>query len=60
MFAERFENDNWNLLFFDTIRISYKKLKLRELELKSIINKKGPMATRPNPNKNNPSQLNLF
>jgi DNA modification methylase/DNA-directed RNA polymerase subunit RPC12/RpoP len=58
MFSERFEKDNWNLLFFDAIRHWYKKLKSEELDLESLINKKGPMATRPD-RKNN-EQLNLF
>jgi hypothetical protein len=58
MFAERFEKDNWNLLFFDAIRHLYKKLKSREIELDSIINKKGPVAMRPD--KKNNKQMNLF
>jgi len=58
MFAERFEKDNWNLLFFDAIRHLYKKLKSGEIELDSIINKKGPMAMRPD--KKNCEQMNLF
>jgi DNA modification methylase len=58
MFAERFEMDNWNLLFFDAIRHLYKKLKSKEIELGSIINKKGPVAMRPD--KKNNKQMNLF
>ncbi len=58
MFAERFEKDNWNLLFFDSIRHLYKRLKSKEVELNSIINKKGPMAMRPD--KKNNKQMNLF
>ncbi|MGA2468268.1 MAG: DNA methyltransferase [Thermodesulfobacteriota bacterium] len=58
MFAERFEKDNWNLLFFDAIRHLYKKLKSKEIELDSIINKKGPVAMRPD--KKNSEQMNLF
>ncbi|MEW6376032.1 MAG: DNA methyltransferase [Thermodesulfobacteriota bacterium] len=58
MFSERFEKDNWKLLFFDSIRHSYKKLKSKQLELDSIINKKGPIAMRPDI-KNN-KQMNLF
>jgi len=58
MFAERFEKDNWNLLFFDAIRHHYRKLKTRKLDLKSIINKKGPVALRP-ANRNN-KQMELF
>jgi hypothetical protein len=58
MFAERFEKDNWNLLFFDSIRHSHKKLKSKELELNSIINKKGPVPMRPD--KKNSEQMNLF
>jgi len=58
MFEERFEKDSWKLLFFDSIRHSYKKLKLKEVELTAIINKKGPMALRPD--KKNNQQMNLF
>ena len=58
MFAERFEKDSWNLLFFDAIRHLYKKLRSQEIKLSSIINKKGPEALRPAINKN--SQFHLF
>ena len=58
MFAERFEEDNWNLLFFDSIRHLYKKLKSTQITLNSIINKKGPAAMRPD--KKNSEQMNLF
>jgi hypothetical protein len=58
MFSERFEKDNWNLLFFDSIRHSYKKLKSKQLELNSIINKKGPVALRPATK--NAGQMNFF
>jgi hypothetical protein len=58
MFAERFEKDNWNLLFFDSIRHLHKKLKSKQIILDSIINKKGPAAMRPN--KNNSEQMSLF
>jgi len=58
MFEERFEKDSWKLLFFDSIRHSYKKLKSKELELNSIVNKKGPVAMRPD--KKNSQQLDLF
>jgi hypothetical protein len=58
MFAERYEQDNWNLLFFDAIRHLHKKVKSREIELISIVNKKGPTAMRPN--KKNSEQMNLF
>ena len=58
MFAERFEEDNWSLLFFDSIRHLYRKLKSKEVELTSIINKKGPVAMRPD--KKNNQQLDLF
>ena len=58
MFAERFDKDNWNLLFFDSIRHLYKKLKSKQIKLDSIINKKGPMAMRPD--KKNSEQMNLF
>ena len=46
MFAEQLEKDNCNLLFFDAIRHLCKKLKSKEIELDSIINKKGPAAMR--------------
>jgi len=58
MFAERFEKDNWSLLFFDAIRHLYKKLKSREVGLNSVVNKKGPVAMRPS--SNNREQMNLF
>ena len=58
MFAERFEKDNWKLLFFDSIRHLYKKLKSKEIELNAIINKKGPIAMRPD--KKSREQMNLF
>ena len=58
MFAEHFEKDSWNLLFFDSIRHLYKKLKSKEIELNSIINKKGPTAMRPD--KKNNKQMDLF
>jgi len=58
MFAERFQNDNWNLLFFDAVRHHYKKLKSKEIELEKIVNKKGPLAMRPEKKSN--TQLNLF
>jgi 16S rRNA G966 N2-methylase RsmD len=58
MFAERFEEDNWNLLFFDSIRHLYKKLKSKQITLDSIINRKGPAAMRPD--KKNNEQMNLF
>jgi hypothetical protein len=58
MFEERFEKDNWNLLFFDSIRHLYKKLKSRQIELTSIVNKKGPTAMRPDTKGNR--QMNLF
>jgi DNA modification methylase len=58
MFAERFEKDNWNLLFFDAIRHQYKKLRSKQITLDSIISKKGPLAMRPD--KKNCEQMNLF
>ena len=58
MFEERFEKDNWNLLFFDSIRHLYKKLKSKQIELTSIVNKKGPTAMRPDTKGN--KQMNLF
>ncbi|MBM3283777.1 hypothetical protein FJY90_06065 [Candidatus Gottesmanbacteria bacterium] len=58
MFAERFEKDNWNLLYFDSIRNLYKKLKSKEVRLDSIINKKGPSKMLPVTK--NSEQMNLF
>lgn len=58
MFVERFEKDNWNLLYFDTIRHQYKKLKSKKVNLNSIVNKKGPTKLRPRNNKSN--QIRLF
>lgn len=46
MFEERFQDDNWNLLFFDALKIAYKKLKGKEITLESIINKQGPKSLR--------------
>lgn len=58
MFAERFEKDSWHLLFFDAVRHLYKKLKSKQIELTSIVNKKGPTAMRPDTKGN--KQMNLF
>lgn len=58
MFSERFQEDNWNLLFFDAVRHWYKKLKAKDVGLESIINKKGPVALRPDKRVN--KQGNLF
>jgi 16S rRNA G966 N2-methylase RsmD len=46
MFSERFKNDNWQILYFDAIRNSYKKLKSKQVQLESIVNKQGPKALR--------------
>ena len=54
-----FEKDNWNLLFFDSIRHLYKKLKSKQLELNAIINKKGPMAMRPDKKNNRTNEFIL-
>lgn len=58
MFTERFKNDNWNLLFFDAIRHNHNKLRLKKLELKALINKKGPAMV--STEKKNNGQLDLF
>lgn len=58
MFAEQFKKDNWNVLYFDSIRHLYKKLKSRKVEINSIINKKGPMAMRPDKKSN--EQMDFF
>ena len=58
MFAERFTGDNWNLLYFDSVRHLYKNLKNGDIGLDSMVNKKGPMSLRPDKKSNN--QMGLF
>ncbi|MBI5476740.1 MAG: DNA adenine methylase [Ignavibacteriales bacterium] len=40
MFAERFENDKWQILYFDTLRNSYKKLKNQNETIQNLVNQK--------------------
>jgi 16S rRNA G966 N2-methylase RsmD len=40
MFAERFELDSWKILFFDTIRSNYNKLKIGKILIDKLINEK--------------------
>ncbi len=40
MFAERFENDNWKILFFDTLRNEYRKLKNQISTIEQLVNQK--------------------
>ena len=40
MFAERFELDSWKILFFDTIRLNYNKLKTGKILIDKLINEK--------------------
>jgi len=47
LFAERFKNDNWKILYFDSIRNNWKKLKQKNIKLGSLVGKKGPEALRP-------------
>jgi len=53
MFAETFISYNWNVLYFDAIRNVHGKLKSGTIELKEMIDKKGPEALRPNNNSKN-------
>lgn len=40
MFSERFELDRWRVLFFDTLRTNYKKLKNQDVSLDDLANLK--------------------
>lgn len=40
MFADHFNLDNWKVLFFDTLRTNYKKLKSQTVTLEELVNKK--------------------
>lgn len=40
MFADHFILDNWKILFFDTVRTNYKKLKNRTIALEELLNEK--------------------
>ena len=40
MFAERFQTDSWKILFFDSLRINYNKLKSKAITLEALTNKK--------------------
>ncbi len=40
MFADHFTIDNWKVLFFDTVRANYKKLKNKSVALEELVDKK--------------------
>jgi 16S rRNA G966 N2-methylase RsmD len=40
MFAERFQFDSWKVLFFDTIRSNYSKLKIGRVLVEDLVSKK--------------------
>jgi 16S rRNA G966 N2-methylase RsmD len=40
MFAERFELDSWKILFFDTVRSNYNKLKNDTIHINDLVNEK--------------------
>lgn len=58
MFSEWFDTDNWKILYFDSIRNAYRKLKNGEIKLESLAGKKGPEALRPKGT--NSEQIDLF
>lgn len=58
LFSERFKDDNWKILYFDSIRNSWRKLKQKKLKIESLVGKKGPEALRPNIKDN--GQIELF
>ncbi|MDO8487016.1 MAG: hypothetical protein Q7S45_01875 [Candidatus Curtissbacteria bacterium] len=60
LFAERFKDDNWQILYFDSIRNNWKKLKQKNIKLGSLVGKKGPEALRPNSNENDNGQIGLL
>lgn len=45
MFVERFQTDSWNVLFFDSLRNNYKKLKSRGVAIEELTNKKARPST---------------
>ena len=44
MFAERFEIDQWRLLYFDTVRVQQKKLKTGDVELAELTGQKSKLG----------------
>lgn len=44
VFKEHFEDESWNIIYFDALRIAYTKEK-NKLDITSIINKKGTKAS---------------
>jgi hypothetical protein len=40
MFAERFEVDTWKILYFDSLRGNYKKLKNATISVEDLVDKK--------------------
>lgn len=44
MFADHFKMDNWKVLFFDTLRTHYKKLKNQSVAVEELVNKKIRLA----------------
>jgi 16S rRNA G966 N2-methylase RsmD len=52
MFAERFAVDQWEILFFDTIRLNQKKLRSGEVTLKELTDQKAKrgLVREPDPN----------
>ncbi|MEX2235031.1 MAG: hypothetical protein WD824_22905, partial [Cyclobacteriaceae bacterium] len=52
MFAERFQGDGWKVLFFDTIRVNYNKLKTHKVSIEDLTNhrQKQGMVREPDAN----------
>ena len=48
LFKEHFENENWKLLYFDTIRIAYTKQKIN-LDVYSLLDKKARPQRKKDP-----------
>ncbi|MCJ7509028.1 MAG: hypothetical protein MUO85_09945, partial [candidate division Zixibacteria bacterium] len=40
MFRDRFKNDNWEILYYDALRVNYNNLLQRKVEIENIVNKK--------------------
>ena len=45
LFAERFKNDSWNILYFDALRNNFRKVQSGELDLSSLVNTKAKKAS---------------
>ncbi len=56
MFTEWFENDNWQILYFDTLRNNYKKLKNQTETIQKLVNQKVSSAMA----KESEANYNLF